>query len=51
MHQFVKRFQQARLLQADTAAQIVSALTDCGFRYVTLDLSGYRMGSFNIVAE
>lgn len=47
----VDRAEQARLLQADIAAQIVSALTDCGFRYVTLDLSGYRMGSFNIVAE
>jgi uncharacterized protein len=47
----VDRTEQARLLQEDIAAQIVAALTGCGFRYVTLDLQGYRMGSFNVVAE
>ncbi|HOW77000.1 MAG TPA: ATP-dependent sacrificial sulfur transferase LarE [Candidatus Competibacteraceae bacterium] len=47
----VDRAEQARLLQDDIAAQIVAALTGCGFHYVTLDLSGYRMGSFNRVTE
>lgn len=47
----VDRTEQARLLQEDRAAQIVAVLTGCGFRYVTLDLQGYRMGSFNIMAE
>ena len=47
----IDRAEQVRLLQADQAAQIVAALTECGFRYVTLDLSGYRMGSYNTVAE
>lgn len=47
----VDRTEQARLLQEEIAVQIVAALTGYGFRYVTLDLQGYRMGSFNMVAE
>ncbi|HAS51435.1 MAG TPA: ATP-dependent sacrificial sulfur transferase LarE [Gammaproteobacteria bacterium] len=47
----VHRTEQARLLEETVAAQIVAALTQCGFRYVTLDLPGYRMGSFNVVVE
>ena len=31
----------------DAAAQVHDALRDAGFRYVTLDLKGYRMGSLN----
>lgn len=41
------RADQARLLDAARADQVTAALTGCGFRYVTLDLQGYRMGSFN----
>jgi uncharacterized protein len=40
----------ARLLDGSMGARAVAALTACGFRYVTLDLQGYRMGSFNVVA-
>ena len=29
--------------------QIVTLLKDCGFRYVSLDLQGYRRGSLNEV--
>lgn len=47
----VDRAEQARLLEDEMATQIVAALTGFGFRYVTLDLQGYRMGSFNVVAE
>ena len=34
-------------LLLDAAAQVHDALRDAGFRYVTLDLKGYRMGSLN----
>ena len=47
----VDRAEQVRLLDDEMAARVGEALTDCGFRYVTLDLQGYRMGSFNIAAE
>lgn len=47
----VDRAEQARLLEDAVAAQVGEALTGCGFRYVTLDLQGYRMGNFNVVAE
>lgn len=43
------RADQARLLDATLAEQVTAALIGCGFRYVTVDLQGYRMGSFNIV--
>ena len=45
----VDRADQARLLDETMADQVVAALTDCGFRHVTLDLQGYRRGSFNVV--
>ncbi|KAB2928718.1 MAG: ATP-dependent sacrificial sulfur transferase LarE [Candidatus Contendobacter sp.] len=44
----VDRAERARLLDEAVAEQVVAALTGCGFRYVTLDLQGYRMGSFNL---
>ncbi|MFO1372008.1 MAG: ATP-dependent sacrificial sulfur transferase LarE [Candidatus Competibacteraceae bacterium] len=46
----VNRAEQSRLLEATLADQVTTALTACGFRYVTLDLQGYRMGSFNVAA-
>lgn len=46
----VDRREHGRLLDEAVGARVVAALNDCGFRYVTLDLRGYRMGSFNLVA-
>ena len=43
------RADQARLLDAVLAERVTAALIGCGFRYVTVDLQGYRMGSFNIM--
>ncbi len=45
----VDQADQVRLRDEEVAGQVVAALTGCGFRYVTLDLQGYRRGSFNIV--
>ena len=36
-----------RLVGAEVRAEIVQALCGLGYRYVTVDLSGYRMGSMN----
>src|SRR5438445_6518773 len=36
-----------RAIEADTSAAIVSAHKAVGYRYVSLDLQGYRMGSLN----
>lgn len=44
----VHRAEQARLLEEKISTQVVAALTACGFQHITLDLQGYRMGSFNI---
>ena len=44
----IDRAEQARLLDENISGAVVAALTGCGFRYVTLDLQGYRMGSFNL---
>lgn len=44
----IDRAEQARLLDECVTGAVVVALTGCGFRYVTLDLQGYRMGSFNV---
>jgi uncharacterized protein len=41
------RAERARLLDESVVSEVVAVLTRCGFRYVTLDLQGYRMGSFN----
>lgn len=43
----VDRADLTRLLDENVGGEVVAALTGCGFRYVTLDLQGYRMGSFN----
>jgi uncharacterized protein len=37
----------SRALEADTSAAIVRELTAVGYREVTIDLRGYRMGSLN----
>jgi uncharacterized protein len=37
----------ARLAQPENRAPAVKALRELGYRYVTLDLTGYRMGSLN----
>ena len=44
------RAEQGRLLDEQVGGQVVEALIACGFRHVTLDLQGYRMGSFNVVS-
>lgn len=36
-----------RLLDAPLRAQVVSAVRDAGYQFVTLDLQGYRTGSLN----
>ncbi|MBE6472039.1 MAG: ATP-dependent sacrificial sulfur transferase LarE [Coriobacteriaceae bacterium] len=36
-----------RIASADIRSQVVSALKDAGFKYVSLDLQGYRTGSSN----
>jgi pyridinium-3,5-biscarboxylic acid mononucleotide sulfurtransferase len=39
--------EMARALEPETAAAIVRALKAAGYKYVSLDLQGYRMGSLN----
>jgi uncharacterized protein len=41
------RHEMPRALEPDIAAAIVRDLKAAGYRYVTLDLQGYRMGSLN----
>lgn len=41
------RDEMARALDPDTSAAIVRAVKRAGYRHVTLDLQGYRMGSLN----
>ena len=43
----IARNEMARALEPDTAAAIVQALKAAGYKYVSLDLQGYRMGSLN----
>jgi uncharacterized protein len=43
----VARDEMARLLDPDMAQAIDSKLRALGFRYVTVDLRGYRLGSLN----
>ncbi len=45
----IAREEMPRALDADVNEQIVTALRALGYRYVTLDLQGYRMGSLNDV--
>jgi uncharacterized protein len=39
--------EMARAIDPDTAAAITRAVTAAGFRFVALDLKGYRLGSLN----
>jgi len=43
----IARPEMARALEPETSAAIVRALKAVGYRYVSLDLQGYRMGSLN----
>ena len=43
----IGRDELPRALDPDTAAAIVSRLKSIGYRYVTIDLQGYRTGSLN----
>jgi uncharacterized protein len=43
----ISRAEMARALDEDTAAAIVRELKAIGYRYVSLDLQGYRTGSLN----
>ena len=43
----IGRDEMARALEAATSAAIVRELKAVGYKYVTLDLQGYRMGSLN----
>jgi uncharacterized protein len=43
----IAREEMARALDPETAAAIVSAVKAAGYRYVSLDLQGYRTGSLN----
>jgi uncharacterized protein len=43
----IARDEMPRALEADTAAAIVRELKAVGYKYVSLDLQGYRMGSLN----
>jgi uncharacterized protein len=43
----ISRDEMARALDEDTAAAIVRELKGIGYRYVSLDLQGYRTGSLN----
>ncbi|MDR1292583.1 MAG: ATP-dependent sacrificial sulfur transferase LarE [Clostridiales Family XIII bacterium] len=37
----------SRLLDEEARARVLSAFTDIGFKYISLDLAGYRTGSMN----
>jgi pyridinium-3,5-biscarboxylic acid mononucleotide sulfurtransferase len=43
----IARDEMPRALEPDVAAAIVRDLKAVGYRYITLDLQGYRMGSLN----
>jgi len=43
----IARSEMPRALEPDVAAALVRALKDVGYKYVSLDLQGYRMGSLN----
>jgi pyridinium-3,5-biscarboxylic acid mononucleotide sulfurtransferase len=43
----IARNEMARALDPETAAAIVQALKAAGYKYVSLDLQGYRSGSLN----
>ena len=41
------RDEMARALAPELSAAIVGAMKAAGYRYVTIDLQGYRLGSLN----
>jgi uncharacterized protein len=43
----IAREEMERALTLDMAAKLTAIFKPLGFHYVTLDLEGYRMGSFN----
>lgn len=43
----VARSEMARMLDADVNRQVVDGIKAAGYRYVALDLQGYRLGSLN----
>ena len=43
----IARNEMARALEPETAAAIVRAVKAAGYKFVSLDLQGYRMGSLN----
>ena len=43
----IAREELSRALEPETRAAIVIELKALGYRYVTIDLQGYRMGSLN----
>ncbi len=43
----IARPEMARALDPDVSAQLVAALKELGYQYVSLDLQGYRLGSLN----
>jgi pyridinium-3,5-biscarboxylic acid mononucleotide sulfurtransferase len=43
----IAREEMARALDPEISAAMVRALKALGYRYVTLDLQGYRTGSLN----
>ena len=43
----IAREEMARALEPEVGAAMVGALKALGYRYVTLDLQGYRTGSLN----
>ena len=45
----VGRGESAKLMEEPLRSELIAALKECGFRYVTLDLEGYRTGSMNEV--
>ena len=45
----IARDEMARALEADTSAALVAGLKAIGYKYVSLDLQGYRTGSLNEV--
>lgn len=43
----VSRNDRSKLFNEELLDTIAEKIKECGFKYVTLDLQGYRVGSFN----
>jgi len=43
-----RREELARMLDEETRKKIIVAIKKSGYRYVTIDLEGYRSGSMDI---